>query len=63
MQPRTILQGIPEEQLVLPLLVLVCQLRDSIEILPDAKDIKFISEQYDICQQSFLQVTNAVLSQ
>ncbi len=45
-----------EQQLVLPLLILICQLRDAIEILPDAKDIKFISEQYDICQQSLLQV-------
>lgn len=49
-------QGSPEQQLILPLLVLICQQRDATEITADAKDIKFISEQYDMTQQAFLQV-------
>lgn len=53
---RHAVQGEEGQQLILPLLVLICQLRDAIDILPDAKDIKFISGQYDFCQQSFLQV-------
>ena len=55
------MQGESTQQLTLPLLILICQLRDAIEILPDAKDIKFISEQYDTCQQSFLQVCFSAL--
>ena len=52
------MQGSKEQQLVLPLIVLICQVRDAIEILPDAADIKYISQQYDLCQQSFSQVRN-----
>lgn len=53
---QTLLQGPPEQQLVLPLLVLICQQRNSAEIMENAKDIKFISEQYDMSQQAFQQV-------
>lgn len=53
---QTLLQGPPEQKLVLPLLVLICQQRDSAEIMENAKDIKFISEQYDMSQQAFQQV-------
>ena len=51
------MQGPPEHQLVLPLLVLVCQERDAIEVMSGAKDIKFISERYDTCQASLLQAS------
>lgn len=50
------MQGPPEQNLVVPLLVLICRNRERMEIHPDAKDIKFISSQYDNCQQAFLQV-------
>ena len=51
------MQGSTEQKLILPLVILICQVRDTIEILPDAVDIKFISQQYDLCQQSLLQVS------
>ena len=50
------MQGSKEQQLVLPLIILTCQVRDAIEILPDAADIKYVSQRYDLCQQSLSQV-------
>lgn len=50
------MQGGPEQSLVVPLLVLICRNREHVETLSDAKDIKFISGQYDEAQQAFLQV-------
>ena len=52
------MQGPPEHQLVLPLLVLICQQRDATEVMSGAKDIKFISERYDTCQASLLQASS-----
>ena len=50
------LQGAPEHQLALPLLILMAQQRHAIAVQHQSPHLKLIAELYDKCQEALYQV-------